>query len=159
MPLSPIVLVDAEAAGVVGRALADDPPMREVEERIPADIPEEGPADEELELVETTAPAAALVLPVVGDDVLPLLPLPPPAPLPELRPPRSLVVKLEPSLVPCWPRPPRNWGVRSDEYFSGPVCPVRSSVCSRRPPPCTVNVRIPTEATCVCRSTFCMCRQ
>jgi hypothetical protein len=92
------VLVDDEAAGVVGRALLADPPMREVEDRIPADIPEEGePADEELELVETTEPPAEPALPVVADDVPPL---PPEAP-PELRPPRSLVVKLDPSLRPC----------------------------------------------------------
>lgn len=95
------------------------PPMRDVADRMPADMPEDEPPEAELaELVETTEEdEPEPVEPAVEEPVVPLdEPLPPVAP-----PPRRLLVKLDPSVRPPCPRAPRNWGVRSEEYFSGPV--------------------------------------
>ena len=131
------LLEDALAA----EALAVAPPTREVDERRPADMPvaEEPPLVAEA-LVETTA--ALVAPPPEPEDESPAPPplppdeAPPPPPPPEAPPPPRLrVLKLEPSVSPPVPRVPRNCGVKREEYFSGPVCPVRRIVFSRRPPP------------------------
>ncbi len=121
------------------------PPTREVDDRIPADMPpgEEPPLLLAEALVDTTA---ALVAPAADPDEDESLPPPPPPPLPPDEapppppppevppPPRLRVLKLEPSERPPDPRVPRNCGVKREEYFSGPVWPVRRIVFSRRPP-------------------------
>ena len=69
--------LDAAPDGAVVREPALPPPTREVDDRIPADLPEEDPPDA-LALVETT-----------GEELPDPLPLDAPPPALLVRPPRS----------------------------------------------------------------------